>query len=149
MPWVFSTFLTKQIQEPAHTAGTGGSGLQPKQPSISPRVMMEILLDPGNLNHPLEVWGEDSVLDEPPGELGPLVGVAAIDGQTGLSVLVFSVLQVTGYFLVHIFVDLRFTSVLQSFSRKACRICGAGVPKSRQGGPGFLGTLPYLLLVCL
>lgn len=64
--------------------------------------MIEILLDPGNLNHPLEVRGEDSVLDEPAGELGPLVGVAAVDGQTGLSILVFSFLQVTSYFLEQI-----------------------------------------------
>lgn len=44
---------------------------------------------------------EDSVLDEPARELVPLAGVAAIDGETRLSVLVLSILQVTGYFLVH------------------------------------------------
>lgn len=63
--------------------------------------MIENLLDPGYLNHPFQVWGVDSVLDEPGGELGPLVRVAAVDGQTRLSILVLSFLQVTGYFLVY------------------------------------------------
>lgn len=58
-------------------------------------------LDPGYLDHPFEVGGEDSVLDEPAGELVPLGRVAAVDGQTRLSILVLGVLQVTGYFLVH------------------------------------------------
>lgn len=61
----------------------------------------ENLLDPGNLNHPFEVGGEDSVLDKPAGQFVPLVGVAAVDGETRLSVLVLGILQVTGYFLVH------------------------------------------------
>lgn len=65
------------------------------------RINSENVLDPGNLNHPLEVWGVDSVLDEPAGQFGPLVGVAAVDGQTRLSVLVLGILQVTGYFLVY------------------------------------------------
>lgn len=42
------------------------------------------------------------MLDEPARELGPLIGVAAIDGQTRLSILVLGILQVTGYFLVKI-----------------------------------------------
>lgn len=58
------------------------------------------VLDPGHLNHPFEVWGEDSVLDKPAGQLRPLTGVATVDGETGLSVLVLSILQVSGYFLV-------------------------------------------------
>ena len=62
---------------------------------------MENLLDPGHLNHPLEVGGEDSVPDEPAGELAPLVGLAAVDGETGLGELVLGILQVTGYFLVY------------------------------------------------
>lgn len=41
------------------------------------------------------------MLDEPAGELGPLVRVATIDGQTRLSILVLGILQVTGYFLVY------------------------------------------------
>lgn len=53
------------------------------------------------MNHPLEVGGEDSVLDKPAGELGPLVGVAAVDGQTRLGILVLGILQVAGYFLVY------------------------------------------------
>jgi len=53
------------------------------------------------LNHPFEVRGEDSVLDEPAGELGPLGGVAAVDGQARLSILVLGVFQVIGYFLVY------------------------------------------------
>ena len=62
---------------------------------------IENLLDPRHLNHPFKVRGEDSVLDEPAGELAPLIGLAAIDGQTRFSVLVLSILQVTGYFLVY------------------------------------------------
>lgn len=58
------------------------------------------VLDPGHLNHPFEVWGEDSVLDKPAGQLRPLIGVATVDGETRLSVLVLSILQVIGYFLV-------------------------------------------------
>lgn len=58
------------------------------------------VLDPGHLNHPFEVWGEDSVLDEPAGQLVPLIGVATVDGQTRLSILILGILQVTGYFLV-------------------------------------------------
>lgn len=58
------------------------------------------VLDPGHLDHPLKVWGEDSVLDEPAGQFGPLARVATIDGKTRLSVLVLGILQVTGYFLV-------------------------------------------------
>lgn len=58
------------------------------------------VLDPGHLNHPFEVWGEDSVLDKPAGQLRPLIGVATVDGETRLGVLVLSILQVTGYFLV-------------------------------------------------
>jgi len=63
--------------------------------------MIENILDPGNLNHPFEIWGEDSMLDEPAGQLGPLIWVATIDGQTGFGVLILGVLQVTGYFLVY------------------------------------------------
>lgn len=59
------------------------------------------LLDPGYLNHPFEVWGEDSVLDKPARELVPLGGVGAVDGQTRLSVLVLGILQVTGDLLVY------------------------------------------------
>lgn len=40
------------------------------------------------------------MLDEPAGQLVPLNGVATIDGQTWLSILVLGILQVTGYFLV-------------------------------------------------
>lgn len=58
------------------------------------------ILDPGYLNHPFEVWREDSVLDEPAGQLVPLTGVGTIDGQTRLSILILGILQVTGYFLV-------------------------------------------------
>lgn len=57
------------------------------------------ILDPGDLNHPFEVRGEDSVLDKPAGQFGPLIRVAAVDGKAGLGVLVLGVLQVTGYFL--------------------------------------------------
>lgn len=59
------------------------------------------LLDSWNLNHPFEVWGEDSVLDKPTRELVPLIGVGAIDRQTRLSILILSILQVTGYFLIY------------------------------------------------
>lgn len=58
------------------------------------------VLDPGHLNHPFEVRGEDSVLDKPAGQFGPLIRVATVDGETRLSVLVLGILQVTGYFLV-------------------------------------------------
>lgn len=58
------------------------------------------ILDPGNLNHPFEVRGEDSVLDKPAGQFGPLNRVAAVDGKTRLGVLVLGILQVTGHFLV-------------------------------------------------
>lgn len=58
------------------------------------------ILDPGNLNHPFQVRGEDSVLDKPAGQFGPLIRVATVDGETRLSVLVLGILQVTGYFLV-------------------------------------------------
>lgn len=61
---------------------------------------MENVLDPGHLNHPFEVWGEDSVLDKPAGQLRPLTGVATVDGETRLGVLVLSILQITGYFLL-------------------------------------------------
>ncbi len=61
----------------------------------------ENILDPGYLDHPLEVWGVDSVLDEPAGELVPLIGVATVDGQTRLRILILGILQVTGYFLVY------------------------------------------------
>lgn len=64
------------------------------------------LLDTGHLNHPFKVWREDSVLDKPAGQLVPLVGVAAIDRQTRLGVLVLGILKVTGYFLVHISRDI-------------------------------------------
>lgn len=57
------------------------------------------ILDPGDLNHPFEVRGEDSVLDKPAGQFGPLIRVAAVDGKAGLGVLVLGILQVTGYFL--------------------------------------------------
>ena len=53
------------------------------------------------MDHPLEVWGVDSVLDEPAGERGPLGGLAAVDGQTRLGILVLGILQVARYFLVH------------------------------------------------
>lgn len=43
----------------------------------------------------------DSVLDEPAGELVPFSGVATVDGQTRLSILVLGILQVTSYFLVY------------------------------------------------
>lgn len=39
------------------------------------------------------------MLVEPAGELGPLVGVAAIDGETGLGILVSGILKVSGHFL--------------------------------------------------
>lgn len=58
------------------------------------------ILNPGNLNHPFEVRGEDSVLDKPAGQFGPLIRVAAVDGKTRLGVLVLGILQVTGHFLV-------------------------------------------------
>lgn len=41
------------------------------------------------------------MLDKPTRELVPLAGVATIDGQARLSILVLGVLQVTGYFLVY------------------------------------------------
>ena len=41
------------------------------------------------------------MLDKPTREFGPLIGVAAVDGQTRLSVLVLGILQVSGYFLVY------------------------------------------------
>ena len=59
------------------------------------------ILNPGHLDHPLEVGREDPVSDEPAGQLGPLGGVAAVDGQTRLRILVLSILQVAGYFLGH------------------------------------------------
>ena len=57
------------------------------------------LLDPGHLDHPLELGREDLVSDEPARQLGPLAGVAAVDGEPGLCVLVLGILQVAGYFL--------------------------------------------------
>lgn len=60
------------------------------------------LLDTGHLDHPFKVWGEDSVLDKPAGQLVPLARVAAIDRQTRLGILVLGLFKITGYFLVHI-----------------------------------------------
>lgn len=37
------------------------------------------ILDSGHLNHPFEVWREDSVLDEPAGQIVPLIWVGTID----------------------------------------------------------------------
>lgn len=65
------------------------------------RILSDNLLDPGYLNHPFKVRGEYSVPDEPVGELAPLIWVAAIDGQTWLSILVLGILQITGYFLIY------------------------------------------------
>lgn len=59
----------------------------------------ENLLDTGHLNHPFEVWWEDSVLDKPARQLVPLSRVAAIDGEARLGILVLGILKVTGYFL--------------------------------------------------
>lgn len=57
------------------------------------------VLDSGHLNHPLEVRRKDPVLVEPAGKLSPLIRITAIDGQTGLCILVSGILQVTGNFL--------------------------------------------------
>ena len=57
------------------------------------------VLNPGNLDHPLEVGRENTVLVEPASQLGPLSRVATIDGQAGLSILVFGILKITGHFL--------------------------------------------------
>lgn len=59
----------------------------------------ENLLDTGHLNHPFEVWWEDSVLDKPARQLVPLGRVAAIDREARLGILVLGILKVTGYFL--------------------------------------------------
>lgn len=67
---------------------------------IQKKEKTENLLDPRYLNHPFEVWGVNPVPDEPVRELVPLVGVAAINGQTGLSILVLGFLEIIGYFLV-------------------------------------------------
>lgn len=37
------------------------------------------ILDSGHLNHPFKVWREDSVLDEPAGQIVPLIWVGTID----------------------------------------------------------------------
>lgn len=57
------------------------------------------ILDSGYLNHPLKVRGKHPVLVEPAGEFYPLIGIATIDGQTRLGILVPSILEVAGYFL--------------------------------------------------
>lgn len=59
------------------------------------------LLDPGNLDHPPHVGGVDLVLNEPGGQVLPLAGRAAVNGQSGLSVLVFTVLQLLSNLLKH------------------------------------------------
>lgn len=51
------------------------------------------------MNHPLEIRGEHSVFVEPTSELGPFFRIAAIDGQTRLSILVLGILKVAGHFL--------------------------------------------------
>lgn len=68
--------------------------------------------DPGHLNHPLEVRGEDSVFDEPVGQLVPLTGAGTIDGETGLSILVLGIFQVIGYFLSYAEVQIRFMKLV-------------------------------------
>ncbi len=57
------------------------------------------ILDSGHLNHPLELRRKDSVLVKPACKLSPLIRVTAIDGQTGLCVLVSGILQITSNFL--------------------------------------------------
>lgn len=61
--------------------------------------LLKLLLDPGDLDHPLHVGGVDPVLDEPVGQVLPLAGGASVDGQTGLHVLVLALLQLFGHLL--------------------------------------------------
>jgi hypothetical protein len=57
------------------------------------------ILDPGDLDHPCHVRAVDAVADKPGGEFAPLVRTAAIDGQTGLRMLVLGLHQVASHLL--------------------------------------------------
>lgn len=60
---------------------------------------LQHLLDPGHLDHPAHVGGVEFMLDEPRGQILPLVSGAAIDGQTGLRMLVLALFKIMSHFL--------------------------------------------------
>lgn len=66
----------------------------PRHPTHLPH-----LLDPGHLDNPAHVGRVDLMLDEPLGQILPLVRGAAIDGEAGLSILVFALLQLMRHLL--------------------------------------------------
>lgn len=60
------------------------------------------LLYSGYLNHPPHVGRVHFVVNEPFCQAGPLIWRAAVDGEAGLCVLVLTLLQIVGYFLLRV-----------------------------------------------
>lgn len=56
----------------------------------------------GHLNDPPHVWRMYFVMNEPLGQIFPLVRRASVDGQTWLRMLVLTLLQVMGHFLLKV-----------------------------------------------
>lgn len=85
-------------QHPAH--GVPGGGHAQEGPHV---------LDTRHLDDPAHVGRVDLVLDEPAGQVGPLLRTAAIDGESWLRVLVLALLQLPGHLLAptRVWVNLR------------------------------------------
>lgn len=57
-------------------------------------------LDSGDLDHPAHVWRVHFVVNEPLGETVPLFWTGTVDGKPWLCMLVLTLLQIVGHFLL-------------------------------------------------